>query len=373
MNKFGIIVKKIGIKRIVICAALLVSVIILLALASCSGDGGEPVTVTVQENDNTLTIDGTDGMTVRRMLEKSGIHVDDRDIVTPDRNTIWRDTGATGITVLHYAQVTVTDDQNSVDVGLTGGKVNDAIAYAGFDSKSYSSDVDKNSYLTNGMVIHLTKVQSGFTKSGDKTYYYDGGELAINAIVGSDSEGYFYAGADGEINYGYIDGVEIDGEKWVVMNGAATKVQTESDECLYSAAKDVAKCTTPEMTKEEKIKKAFDYIREHYLEGVLHDPPYSYQEDDWPVVLANDLFIYGKGDCFSFGAAFAYMLKAIGCSDVYACNTGGHGWAEAEGLAYDPEWSMHSNNYPYFAMSLDEECDVDYSAANGSDQQRRKI
>ena len=56
------------------------------------------------------------------------------------------------------------------------------------------------------------------------------------------------------------------------------------------------------------------------------------------------------------------MAKAIGCSDCYACNSGGHGWAEVEGLIYDAEWSMHSKKYSYYAMSYDEPCDVRYAS-----------
>lgn len=135
-------------------------------------------------------------------------------------------------------------------------------------------------------------------------------------------------------------------------------------EKVYDAAKEaVAKCTNEGMTKEQKLRAAFDYLKNNYMEGVRRS---DYREMDWPVVYGTDMLINGKGDCFSYGASFAYMAKAIGCSDCYACNSGGHGWAEVEGKIYDPEWSKHSTNYSYFGMSYDEPCDVPYKGALGS-------
>ena len=59
------------------------------------------------------------------------------------------------------------------------------------------------------------------------------------------------------------------------------------------------------------------------------------------------------------------MAKAIGYTESYACNSGGHGWAEINGKIYDPEWSMHSRQHSYFGMSYDEPCDVAYKGAIG--------
>ena len=139
--------------------------------------------------------------------------------------------------------------------------------------------------------------------------------------------------------------------------------QTDAEK-VYAAAKEaVAKCTNDGMTKEQKLRAAFDYLKNNYMEGIRRS---DYREMDWPVVYGTDMLINGKGDCFSYGASFAYMAKAIGCSDCYACNSGGHGWAEVEGKIYDPEWSRHSTNYSYFGMSYDEPCDVPYKGALGS-------
>ena len=196
------------------------------------------------------------------------------------------------------------------------------------------------------------------TAANGTTSYYIDGNLQKDAIVGSDAEGFYYANADGIIDMGYCDQVSYNGETWNVINGKASRVESDWDITLGYALKDVAKCTDSSMTKDEKLRAAFDYIKGAYLEGVLHDPPYN--EPDWPVVCANDLFVEGKGDCFSYGAAFAFYGKAIGCEECYACNTGGHGWAEIDGKAYDPEWDSHHQEYNHFGVSPGDDCDVSY-------------
>lgn len=133
---------------------------------------------------------------------------------------------------------------------------------------------------------------------------------------------------------------------------------------MEAARKAVRKCTHKGMKMEEKLRVAFDYLKDNYLEGVRRD---TYTGPDWPVVYAKDLLIDGKGDCFSFGASFAYMAKAIGYEEVYACNSGGHGWAEIDGKIYDPEWATHSDKYSYYGMSYDEPSDVAYGDSLGDE------
>ena len=208
--------------------------------------------------------------------------------------------------------------------------------------------------------------QKGYVTADGKGYYYDSqGVMQKNGIVGSDADGFYYADAEGVIDPGYCDGVSVDGTDWNVIEGKATKVSNDSDGMLHHAlqavAKCTAKCTNSGMTRDEKLKSAFDYIKTAYLEGVRHDPPY--QELDWPVVCAEDLFVYGMGDCFSYGAAYAYMAKGIGCENVYACNSGGHGWAEVDGKFYDPEWDMHHNEYNHFGVGPNDDCDVNYTTS----------
>lgn len=212
------------------------------------------------------------------------------------------------------------------------------------------------------------------TGDDGKSYYYNGnGELEKDGIVGNEADGYYYADADGVIDMGYCNGVTVDGQDWNVIEGKATKADSDADKALFGAVKAVGECTDSSMTREEKLRACFDHLKTAYLEGVRHDPPYN--EMDWPVLYCNDIFVYGMGDCFSYGAAFAYMAKGIGYTECYACNTGGHGWAEVNGLYYDPEWDMHHNEYNHFGVAADDPCDVDYSGTltEGVDWMRVKV
>ena len=346
-------------KRIVSCLLIMLMIPVSLCLVSCEEEGN-PVKVTIIDCGKKTKVEGHDNMTVKGLLDKAGVAVDGRDKVMPKLDTRWKDVGGDSITVRRYAKVTVTDGTESKEVEMIGGTVELAINQAGFHSASYSADADKSAYLLDGMTITLEKATEGFVEENGKTYYYSGGEPVKDGIAGSDEDGYFYANSEGVIDKGYCDGVTVNGDKWIVINGEAKKVDGESDEVLYLAAQMVAKCTDSSMSKDEKIRASFDYMIETYLEGVRHDPPYY--EMDWPILYANDIFVYGKGDCYSYGAAFAYVGKALGCEAI-ACNSGGHGWAEVDGLVYDPEWTMHSEREMCAIDYDDDTTDVKYKKA----------
>ena len=202
--------------------------------------------------------------------------------------------------------------------------------------------------------------KDGWVSEDGVDRYYENGVLQTDTVVGSDEEGYVYVGEDGAKDSGCCKALTVGETDWNIIEGRATRVGDEWDACLHAALTYVAQCTDSSMSREEKLRAAFEYIKRDdvFLEGVLHDPPYN--ELDWPVVCANDLFVEGMGDCFSYGAAFAFIGKAVGYENCYACNSGGHGWAEIEGKAYDPEWDMHHQEYNHFGVSPEDDCDVAY-------------
>ena len=255
-------------------------------------------------------------------------------------------------------KVSVVLGSSAKDVEMKEGTVEKAISQAGFDPGQYESDIALSEKVKDGMVIHLTArdtTAAPTEKVPDTTVNAD---LQPNSIYEDESGDLYYVNENGVIDKGYCDGVSVDGVDYNVINGVATPVADDSDSTLHSALQAVAKWTDSSMTKEEKLRKCFDTIKTAYLEGVPHDPPY--REMDWPIVCANDLFIYGKGDCYSYGAAFAYIGKAIGYTETYACNSGGHGWAEIEGKFYDPEWDIHNHEYNHFGVAPEDDCDVKY-------------
>ena len=211
----------------------------------------------------------------------------------------------------------------------------------------------------NGVMCHGWKEIEG-------TWYYLGhpdnletGAMVtgvVNTKESSETAKYYYFAANGAWKKTCLT-VSSDGSDWVVIKGIATKVVTESDRTLYRAMNVLTSITTDDMTDAEKLRAAFNHIKNDYPEfntRVPHDRSYN-----WPVLYANDIFVgtganrtgTKGGNCFSCAASFGYLAKAIGYTNVYACNSGGHGWIEMDGKVYDPEWERH-NSGSFFARPL---------------------
>lgn len=210
-------------------------------------------------------------------------------------------------------------------------------------------------HFNNGKIVF-----DGYQIINGNKYYYQNGVVQKNGIVGNSRDGYCYADKNGKIDTSYRGAVTSNGADWIVQNGSATKVTTAADRNLFRAMKLVAKLTTNSMSNEQKLKVCFEHLKNNYVEKNPRIP--HYHGMDWPVIYANDILANGTGNCFSFGSTFCYMAKAIGYTNVYACNSGGHGWAEVNGLVYDPEWARHRNQYSYFALSYNANTDVNYKA-----------
>lgn len=228
-----------------------------------------------------------------------------------------------------WSRIVSTTDNSFVDT--TAGK-NTVIAYTlrCLDEKGnlISSYIDKTKYYRNGELANGTVTVNGkkltFVKgvlrtgmqtiNGNKYYYNTSGVLQKNGIVGSDKDGWYYADKNGKIDFLYSNGITQNGKDWNVMSGKATKVKTKSDKTLFRALKVVAKVTDKSMSKSQKLKACFNYTKNAYKELNPRIP--HYHGSDWPIIYANDMFVDGAGNCFSYGAAFAYMAKAIGCNGV---------------------------------------------------------
>ena len=117
---------------------------------------------------------------------------------------------------------------------------------------------------------------------------------------------------------------------------------------MAEANRIVEKITTPGMSQTEKLQKCFSYTKTAY--GYTSWRNFS-NKAGWELEFAEDMFYRGRGDCFSYGCAFAYLANAAGAKNVYAISSGGHGWAEINGKVYDPDWALVSKVDTYFDMS----------------------
>ncbi len=221
----------------------------------------------------------------------------------------------------------------------------------------------KIKYNSNTYTFADGYIKQGYVKIDGDTYYYNEyGVIQKNGIVGNSKDGYRYADKNGKIDYSARKAVEQNGVQYNVLDGKAYKVKTEADKTLYRAFKEVDKALKGKkgLTKEQKLRRCYLYVMDAYTEKNPRIPHYN--GTDWPIIYANDMFVRGVGNCFSYAACFAYMAKAIGYEEVYACHSGGHGWAEINGLVYDPEWSRH-HDFDYYAVSYNANVGVDYKGA----------
>ena len=224
-------------------------------------------------------------------------------------------------------------------------------------TKYYSYKAKKTLTLQGQTLYVGGKVYSGYYMDAEnKMHLLSGGaSTPVNAAL--DAGTAYYSTQEGKMLSLPAQTVYVNGKEMAGMS-------PESLATLQRAQAVVARITNDSMSREQKLRACFDYVKTAYREINPRIP--HYKGMDWPVVYANDMFVNGAGNCCSYAAAFAYMAKAIGCEEVYCCNSGGHGWVEIDGLVYDPEWSKWHHAYNYFALSYNTPTDQDYKGAIGA-------
>ena len=257
--------------------------------------------------------------------------------------------------------------------------------------KQYS--FDSNGAMRTNAVVDLDNNKVGYaTSSGAiaSVGVKEDGKLVLRNAQGAPLTGWqkfggawFYGDEGGVAHTGWLDlkgkkywmdsngvmatGVRtIDGKRYVFSpSGAYTRVSAAHAATFDRALKELEKCTNSSMTKEQKLRAAFNHIRDDFRE---YNPRIPHMKSvGWETVYADDIFVRRGGNCLSCAAAMAFMAKAAGYENVYACNSGGHGWAEVDGLVYDPEWTRH-NAGNYFARPYSQSGGPSYASAISSGQ-----
>ncbi len=204
-----------------------------------------------------------------------------------------------------------------------------------------------------------SKQKNGWVKKKGKTYYYKKGKAVTGWQTIAKKKYYFTPSGKqkGQMvtgwkilkkNYYYFneDG-SLNTKKSINSSRKSDKTGTESQKTLRRAQAIVEMITTPEMSKSQKLRKCFDHVMKY--KGRRPRTPHS-RAKNWPVLYANDMFLEGSGNCFSYAAAFGYLAKACGYKNVYCCNSTGHGWTEIGGKVYDPE-EYRNTKYKYYNTS----------------------
>ena len=180
-------------------------------------------------------------------------------------------------------------------------------------------------FTVNGQTYNFAKglFRSGYQKINGKRYYYNSkGEVVKNTIVGSKSEGWYYADKNG--------------------------VCCESEEMRLAAEYMMTYCKCD--TLDEKMKSGFLYMAKNFPYNRTYDHPKK--ASDLPA-LAIDLFKNKKGNCFRYAAAFACTARIAGYrSRVVIGDVLGspHGWTEVlvngEWLICDPDAQLPGYKAP---------------------------
>lgn len=208
----------------------------------------------------------------------------------------------------------------------------------GYLHKGWKTFKNGKSYFgTNGARV------TGLKKIGKKYYYFNSKGIMKTGTVKVKTNTY-YLNAKGELE------ARQKGSKYYYPGGKPMSSVDANDFATLQAAKGIVnKITSKNMSKAQKLQTCFNWVIKK---------PYVNRRSfvnvkGWPAVYANDHFKLGGGNCFADGAAFAYLAKALGYTNVYVCVDSkgparGHAWAEVNGLVYDPlfaEAKSYSRNY----------------------------
>ena len=196
------------------------------------------------------------------------------------------------------------------------------------------------------------KKSVGMTKIGSRTYYFDSKGIERYGWK-KIKNNYYYFRLSTATKGAYmlksttVNGIRLDSKGRAKKSGSnARKLRL-----MVVANRTVEKITSPGMNKAQRLRACFNYVKKNYTYYTWREFTYK---PNWEKDFAEDMFFRnGRGDCFSYAAAFAYLAGAVGMKNVYVISSGGHGWTEINGKVYDPDWALVSNVDSYFGMSYD--------------------
>lgn len=206
------------------------------------------------------------------------------------------------------------------------------------------------------------------TEDGNKQYYKNGSCFKGCRRIG---QNYYFFNDDGIMleedvtvngatyyieNTGKVQGIKKGSQYFTPAGKKLNKGKSNELRAYQNAKRVVNALTNSEMSKEEKLKICFDWMK-YNGHGVWRN--LSDGGNYWCAINANDLLEKRSGDCISYACAFAYMAKVIGYKNVNVCSRGSrrknyHTWTEINGRVYDSYFAKYRGGDKYY--------DVKYSA-----------
>ena len=206
---------------------------------------------------------------------------------------------------------------------------------------------------------------------GNLKWHLDGGgyiQVGMTEVDGST----YYLKPDGSLFTGWLsekDALYFFGNDGVMVKDATVGQYRfgkdgKLEEILPQEASPLAQCvtqilssvTTPEMTADQKLLAAYQYILDHTSYKRTYETPAG----DWTGEYALEVFTTGKGNCFRYAAAFASLARGLGyetrvaTGQIHAARGGvtPHGWTEIligeEWYLFDPDMEDAKKQDFYF-------------------------
>lgn len=121
------------------------------------------------------------------------------------------------------------------------------------------------------------------------------------------------------------------GIRWKDKKGNLIEPKSE---IMRLAASVVEACTDGSMTQGRQLEKCFNY----FINEVSYEREMKVPVGDWTSDYACQILFTGKGNCYKYAAAFAYIARGLGydakvCSGTVAAASGGrtpHAWTEVK-------------------------------------------
>lgn len=121
------------------------------------------------------------------------------------------------------------------------------------------------------------------------------------------------------------------GIRWKDKNGNLIEPKSEIMRLVASV---IEECTDGTMTQSRQLERCFD----HFISEVSYEREMKVPVGDWTRDYACRILFSGKGNCYKYAAAFAYIARGLGydakvCSGTVAAASGGrtpHAWTEVK-------------------------------------------
>ena len=196
---------------------------------------------------------------------------------------------------------------------------------------------------------HFDNYPAGFVTIDGKLYHVSKDGYAIDSYSAGEHE------IDGGLYYVQKDGSFLTNGSVGHLNFGADGRYTSGNAVLDSYVDQaLAECTNSSMTKSQKLRAAYLYVRDHG--AYLARPHQARGTTAWAEESALFMFEHKKGNCYCFAGQFLYMARRIGY-DAYVVSGGvgrkdsDHAWVmipeNGQQYIYDVEleWGYRVGKY----------------------------